>query len=61
MSRQNFTIPSDWTPEQAMAVVELLDALREQIWTLYDTRLLGAYREDRHCVTTVPPTDDSPF
>jgi hypothetical protein len=27
----NFKIPADWTPEQALAVFELLDGLRDQI------------------------------
>jgi len=28
-------IPTLWTPEQALAAFELLDDLRETIWTLY--------------------------
>jgi hypothetical protein len=32
-------IPTSWTPEQALAVYELLDQLREKIWALYDLRL----------------------
>jgi hypothetical protein len=35
-----FDIPAYWTPEQALAVVELLDELRERIWAHYDVRLL---------------------
>jgi hypothetical protein len=35
-----FDIPAYWTPEQALAVVELLDDLRERIWAHYDVRLL---------------------
>jgi hypothetical protein len=27
-----FAIPAYWTPDQALAVVELLDGLRELIW-----------------------------
>ncbi len=32
-------------PTQAMAVIDLLDELREHIWALYDLRLIEAYRE----------------
>ena len=28
-------IPATWTPEQALAVFELLDEIKEKIWTLY--------------------------
>ena len=38
-------IPAYWTPEQAFAVVELLDDLRDLIWAHYDVKLLGQYRE----------------
>ena len=38
-------IPAYWTPEQAFAVVELLDDLRDRIWAHYDLQLLDQYRE----------------
>jgi hypothetical protein len=38
-------IPAYWTPEQAFAVVELLDDLRERIWAHYSAQLLDQYRE----------------
>ena len=31
-------IPVTWTPEQALAVYELLDELRERIWEIYNRR-----------------------
>lgn len=34
-----FLIAADWTPEQAQAVVELLDDLRERIWAHYQIPL----------------------
>ena len=40
-------IPADWTPEQALAVVELLDDLRERIWVHYDVKLFELLREQR--------------
>jgi len=43
-SRSRFTIPFEvpayWAPEQALAVVELLDDLRELIWAHYNVRLI---------------------
>ena len=41
-----FAIPNHWTPEQAMAVVDLLDELRPRIWSMYQIPLLDSYRED---------------
>ena len=38
-------IPAYWTPEQAFAVVELLDDLRDRICAHYDVQLLDQYRE----------------
>ena len=38
-------IPAYWTPEQAFAVVELLDDLRDRIWAHYSVQLLDQYRE----------------
>jgi hypothetical protein len=32
-------IPVTWTPEQALAVFELLDELREKIWTRYGNQM----------------------
>ena len=40
-------IDVDWSPEQAMAVLGLLDDLREQIWRHYELQLHQIYREDR--------------
>lgn len=54
-------IPTDWTPQQAMIVVELLDELRERIWDQYHHQLLDAYREDRQPRIRPIPPDDPPF
>jgi hypothetical protein len=35
----NFNIPAYWTPEQALAVFELLDDLRKQIGAHYSFHL----------------------
>jgi hypothetical protein len=41
----NFNIPAYWTPEQAFAVFELLDDLRDQIGAHYSVQLLELSRE----------------
>jgi len=40
-----FAVPAYWTPEQALAVVELLEDLRDLIWSHYAAQLHGEYRE----------------
>ena len=42
-----FLISADWTDEQALAVVELLDDLRELIWAHYQWPLQELLREQR--------------
>ena len=41
----NFKIPAYWTPEQALAVFELLNDLREQIGAHYSVQLFELSRE----------------
>jgi hypothetical protein len=57
-----FTIDSTWEPEQALAVWELLDDLRERIWTHYGGAIQDLLRQQR--VSTEPFDDchqDLPF
>jgi hypothetical protein len=61
----DFLIDAEWTPRQALAVIELLDDLRDRIWLHYQSPLLELLLEDR--VTRTPPdpnkpwTDEPPF
>jgi len=52
-----FILPDDWSPEQALAVVELLDDLRDRIWQHYQIplhSLLEAQREaERETATSI--------
>jgi hypothetical protein len=57
----HFGIPAYWAPDQALAVVELLDGLRELIWGRYGMRLLDEFRKDHLPDTSDPPPDDQPF
>lgn len=43
-----FIIPDDWSSEQALAVVELLDDLREVIWGRYRLQLYELLREQQY-------------
>jgi len=51
------------TPEQAVVVFELIDDLREQIWSIYQTDLQHMTRQQRHPAPLDPPevADDPPF
>jgi hypothetical protein len=53
-----FTIPADWTAEQALAAVELLDDLRQVIWEHYRLPLHDLSRQQRQAF---PMVDDSIF
>ncbi|MGA9394563.1 MAG: hypothetical protein WCA83_03615 [Azonexus sp.] len=53
-------IDPQWSPEQAMAVIELLDDLRDRIWAHYEIALLDLYRDER-ITHHDPPVTDPPF
>jgi hypothetical protein len=42
-----FIIQEDWSPEQSLAVIELLDDLREVIWNRYQLQLQQELRKQR--------------
>ena len=50
-------IDPNWTPAQAMAVFELLDDLRDLIWTRYQVVLQEEYANDRVTHDDIPNTD----
>ena len=52
-------IDPQWSPEQAMAVIELLDDLRDRIWTHYESTLRNQYRDERITRNDRPVTDPS--
>ncbi|HWX64427.1 hypothetical protein [Bradyrhizobium sp.] len=59
-----FSVPAYWTPEQALAVVELLDELRELIWSHDEMKLLDEFhkhRQPQSCDPSGSPPDDPPF
>ena len=46
-------IPANWTPEQARAVVEVLDELRNLIWAHYGLQVLDEFHN--HNRSSNPP------
>lgn len=40
VSRLTLNLPDDWTPEQALAVYELLTELAEIVWNHYEVPLI---------------------
>ena len=40
-------IPATWTPEQALAVFDLLDEIRGKIWAVYSCRLQDLLKEQQ--------------
>jgi hypothetical protein len=54
MKRRASVLPTYWTPEQALAVFEILDGLRDQLWSLYGPQIQQAMREEQ-CATSPKP------
>lgn len=57
-----FIVQEDWSAEQALAVIELLDDLREVIWARYQLPLQDLLREQRctqneSCTGNINQTD----
>ena len=56
-------IPTYWSPEQAIAVFEIIDDLREQIWSIYQADLQRMIRQQRQTppIDSLEIDDDLPF
>jgi hypothetical protein len=54
-----FEIPDYWTPEQALAVYQLLDDLRERILSRYEAQISDTIREERTPSALPEPTNPS--
>ena len=55
-------IPRHWTPEQALAVFECLQALRQALWSAYGPQVQQAWREQLVANGAPPDFDpDAPF
>ncbi|MGA8148235.1 MAG: hypothetical protein WB870_11765 [Gallionellaceae bacterium] len=53
-----FIIPDDWSAEQSLAVIELLDDLREVIWNRYQHQLQNELRGQRATESSVDSATD---
>ena len=40
-------MPTDWSPEQAVAVFEILDKLRKHVWAHYGLQIQQVLRDER--------------
>jgi hypothetical protein len=57
-----FTVDDTWTPEQALAVMELLDDLRHRVWTHYGLAIQDLLREQHIASESMDEFDaDLPF
>jgi hypothetical protein len=52
-------IPEYWTPEQALAVYELIEDIGEAIWNRYELALIELMQQD--CISTFEVDDDVTF
>ena len=41
----SFAVPTHWSPEQALAVLEGLQAVREAVWAIYGPQAQQAWRD----------------
>jgi len=60
----SLTLPADWSPEQAFAVFEILDELRERVWACYGTQIQQVLRDEQGDTASPTPArdnDDAPF
>jgi hypothetical protein len=59
---QRLELPDHWTPEQALAVFEAVDLLRDHLWAAYGPAVQRALRDDRVTLQHSLPLDpDEPF
>ena len=52
----SITLPTHWSPEQAVAVFEILDELREHVWARYGLQIQQVLRDERS--TAAPAAHD---
>lgn len=50
-------VPTQWSPEQALAVFEYLQQLREHIWCAYQTDFISLLGEEVAMAISPPPDD----
>ena len=48
-SAATVVIPDWWTPDQALAVFELLNELRDTLWTIHGSQIQDLLQQERGC------------
>jgi len=59
-------IPHWWTPEQALAVFELLNELRDRVWTIHGSQIQDLLQQEQGSIISdlqhgEPNRDDQSF
>jgi ribosomal 50S subunit-associated protein YjgA (DUF615 family) len=57
-------LPQHWTPEQALAVFQIIERLRDRLWADYGPAIQRALRQDQRNADSPSlhiPLDDPPF
>ena len=58
-------LPRHWTPEQALAVFEMLDLMRDELWLAYAADIQRALRHEQQPIDPrellIPLDPDQPF
>ncbi|MCC6531508.1 MAG: hypothetical protein IT531_03085 [Burkholderiales bacterium] len=56
-------LPTHWTPAQALAVFEIIELLRDQLWAAYGPAIQHALREELRSepASIRVASDDPPF
>jgi hypothetical protein len=52
VAASSITLPTHWSPEQAVAVFEILDELREHVWARYGLQIQQVLRDERGTAVT---------
>lgn len=50
-------LPSHWTPQQALAVFECIELMRDQLWLAYGPEIQRAWRDQLSTEHTPPDLD----
>ena len=51
-------IPTTWTPEQALAVFELIDDLRDRLWSLHGSQIQHLLEQEQGATASNALRDD---
>ena len=58
----SISVPTHWSPQQALAVLECLHAVREAVWSVYGPQAQQAWRDQLVPDRAAPDFDpDLPF